>query len=154
MFYQGASAIYSFAPRLYKQAKLWKLSCCPKTSYCAVVWLNYKMSKKIKRNFIKLVELGSSNPSVRSRILKNCSPDLITAICECAENILNGNVKVTENQRRRLQCHKGMLRKLRKKRQNANKKRLLLTQHGGFLPALMDPILGIASSLIGGLLNK
>jgi hypothetical protein len=112
------------------------------------------VGKRIRKNFVKLVELGSGNPEVRTRILEHADDDLVNAVCECASNVAQGNVMLTQQQRRRLNKYKRLTRKICRKKYPVKKRRKLLQQQGGFLPALLAPVLGIVGSLIGGLVNK
>ena len=78
-------------------------------------------------------------------LLGNADQNLVKCLCECALNILRGNVPLKPGEKNRLRKHAKLLRLLSVKRKNNNfrgKKKLLL-QHGagGFLPALLAPII-------------
>jgi len=76
----------------------------------------------------------------------NCSPEFIKCICECVKNVLVGNVSLSKEHKRRLKRHKHSLRKLvLKKTTQAEKKRLV--QSGGFLGALLGPIVKVLGGL-------
>ena len=72
----------------------------------------------------------------------------INSICECIENFLNGNVS-DPKLKRRLAKYRQILRKLRDKKKSIKKKKSAIIQHGGFLQALLIPLLSVASGLIG-----
>ena len=73
---------------------------------------------------------------------------LLTCLCECSKNILKGNVPLSPGQKKNLRRHKRLLRKLTLKRTSKKIKNKIL-QKGGFLGALITPIL----SLLGGMLG-
>jgi hypothetical protein len=66
---------------------------------------------------------------------------------------VNGNVKITKAQRKKLARHAQVLRTLSTRKTPINKKKKILIQKGGFLPALLAPVLGLAASLVGKLLG-
>ena len=70
------------------------------------------------------------------------------SICECIENFLIGNIK-DHGLRRRMKKHKAILRLLRDRKKSIKKKKSAIVQHGGFLSALLVPLLSVASGLIG-----
>jgi len=65
--------------------------------------------------------------------------DLICCLCECAQNILNGNVPLNKTHLRKLKRYKTDVRKLVERRTGKHQKKKIL-QKGGFLPALLAPI--------------
>ncbi len=116
------------------------------------------MSKRLAKNIDYLRVLCKSNKRQRDGILKGADKELVYTICECIDNCLNGNVKLTGNQVAKLKRKKAVLRRLRDKKVSVTQKKKLLVQHGGFLSALLAPVIGIAGSLIGdaigGLIRK
>ena len=72
----------------------------------------------------------------------------LNSICECVENFLIGNIR-DKNLRRRMKKHKAILRLLRDRKKSIKKKKNAILQHGGFLSALLVPLLSVASGLIG-----
>ena len=87
----------------------------------------------------------------RVAILKKADPKLIRCICECALNILRGNVTLKQAYKHRLKRHATILRRLADKNGSWKNKKRLIVQRGGFLPLLLAPILGtVLSRLIGG----
>ena len=81
-------------------------------------------------------------------ILKNAPPDLVKALCECSLNVLKGNIKLNKTQKTRLRRYKNILRQLASKKP-ATKTRKQLLQKGGFIGALLGPVLGVLGSLLG-----
>jgi len=106
------------------------------------------MSQRVRKQVSRLEQLRKASPSLRKRLIHNCDKELLSCICECSKNLLKGNVPLTLLQKKKLSRHKHKLRELAKKSVAIKKKKKIL-QSGGFLGALLTPVL----SLLGGLLN-
>jgi hypothetical protein len=107
------------------------------------------MSKTLRRNahFLKL--LYKSSPAIRRKLLRNhCSPDFITCVCECAKNVLVGNVPLNSSQKATLRRRYNSLKELALKK-TSQKKRKQIIQSGGFLGALLGPIISVLGNLFG-----
>lgn len=112
------------------------------------------MSNRIRKNIHYLKVLHKSKPSVRKAIIENSNKELVDTICECLHNILKGNVRIPSETYKILKRHQGVVRDLHNKKVGIIKKKKLLIQNGGFLPALLAPIItGIAGSLISNLVG-
>ena len=111
------------------------------------------MAKRVHKHLKTLEVLETAKPKLRKSILESADSDLIRCLCECCLNILKGNVELTAAEKRKLSRHKKFIRHLSSKNIPINTKREILVQKGGFLPALLGPILGIAASLIGSLMQ-
>ena len=94
--------------------------------------------------------LQKSKPNTVRVLLKDASSDLLNSLSECSLNVLKGRVVLTPKQKRSLCRHKSTLRILAKKGTSLAKKRKLL-QKGGFLGALLGPVLSVVGSLVEGL---
>ena len=105
------------------------------------------MTRSINKYAQKLRMLFKSKPLLRKSILRD--KGLLTCLCECSKNILKGNVSLSSVQKKKLRCHKRSLRELTLKK-TSKKKRNKIVQKGGFLDALITPIL----SLLGGILTN
>ena len=92
--------------------------------------------------------LYKSKPSLVKAILKNAPSDLVRALCECSLNVLKGNIKLKATQKKRLHRYKNILRTLASKNSSAKTRKQLL-QKGGFIGALLGPVLGVLGSLLG-----
>ncbi len=112
------------------------------------------MTKRLKANLDELKVLRKAKPALRKGIIKTAHKDLICCLAECSHNLLNGNVKLSAKDKKALIKHRKHLRDLASKKVSLKNKRNILVQKGGFLPALIAPILGIATSLITGLINR
>ena len=84
--------------------------------------------------------LGKCNPQQRKAIIEHGDAGLIDSLCECALNLLKGHVRLNPKQKKTLFKHKQRLRALTNKRM-ARKKKAILNQHGGFVGALLAPVL-------------
>ena len=112
------------------------------------------MAYRVKKHLDVLRVLKSAKPKLRSSILKAAEKELIQCLSECSHNVLAGNIKLSPKQRQALCKHRKSLRDLGRKQTKVDRKRKILIQKGGFLPALLTPILAIAGSLIGELVRK
>ena len=106
------------------------------------------MSASLKRNLPLLRILHRSKPALVKSILKHASSDLTKAICECSLNVLKGNIKISPAQKRKLAHHKTNLRLLANKKTSLKKRKRIL-QKGGFIGALLGPVLGVLEGLLG-----
>jgi hypothetical protein len=104
------------------------------------------MSARVKKNMPLLKMLSKAKPSAAKAIIKTADKELVDTLCECGLNVLKGNVRLTLGQKKRLARHKQALRALAQKQTSLRKKKALL-QKGGFLGALLSPVLGILGSL-------
>ncbi len=111
-------------------------------------------AQRLKKHFDLLKVLKNSKPNQRKALLQAVEEPVIICICECVKNILYGNVKLNGSRKKTLAKHANLMRKLIDRKTKTAQKRRLLIQSGGFLPALLAPIIGIASGLIGDLVGK
>lgn len=84
-------------------------------------------------------------------LLVSAGDDLIKAIVECAINTLNGNHKLSKEEKSKLSKYKNRSRALIDPKVSFKSKRKLLTQKGGFIVPLLTSIL---SGVIGTLINN
>src|ERR1043165_8545383 len=95
------------------------------------------MSTRLMKNFGELKLLKEASPQMRKKILLNCKKTLLCCLCECALNVLKGNVPLKKSQKSKLSRFKHKLRKLTsKKTRERIKKRIV--QSCGFISALHD----------------
>ena len=110
------------------------------------------MSKRLKTHAPYLHVLVNGNAKQREGILRGADKELVYCLCECALNVLQGNVKLENKEKHHLKKYKQRLRDLsNKKIALRTKRKLLLKQKGGWVTALIAPIL---SSLAGLLFKK
>lgn len=94
-----------------------------------------------KKQFPILNALCSLNRDQRKHIIQNAKCDLLKCICECALNILRGNVPISEAEKKKLKKHANLLRKIAEKRGTWKSKKSLIKKDLTFLPNLLKPIL-------------
>ena len=69
------------------------------------------MSGRMKKQAVCLQMLiKTKNTKLRKAILEHADPELIRALCECAHNILRGNVQMTPQEKERLLKYQTKLR--------------------------------------------
>ncbi len=110
-----------------------------------------RKAQRLTKHFNTLKMLKHPNHKVRNTIIQTTEDPVITCICECVANLLYGCVPVNTKEKKELANHALIMRKLVKRNIRVADKRKILKQSGGFLPALLGPILGIASGLIADL---
>lgn len=105
--------------------------------------------ERLRKHYALLHTLRSAKPAVRKTILKGSQKDLITTLGECSLNVLSSNQTISPRCKQVLTRHKSALRKISQPHSKVSwkKKRDILSQRGGFLPALLG-------SLLTGLLSK
>ena len=108
------------------------------------------MSQRLRKFAPYLKHLHKVNNKNRIAWLKaNCSKDFIYCICECAKNILKGKVPLNKTHKKLLSKRKVALRKLTTKKLSLRKKQKII-QTGGFLGAILAPIVSALGGLLGG----
>ena len=108
------------------------------------------MSRRVSHFAPTLRRLSRLSESDKKRWLKvNLNKDLIHCICECAQNLIRGKVPLNKKQRSALIRRRKTLRELVKRKVSLSKKKKII-QSGGFLAALLGPIVSILGGLLGG----
>jgi len=85
----------------------------------------------------------------KKEYLRKCNREFVACLSECATNVLRGNVPLTSRHGSKLKRNKKDLRLLSAKKTSLRKKRHIV-QKGGFLGALVTPVL----ALLGGLVSN
>ena len=100
------------------------------------------MSGRVKRHVLCLQMLNrTKNTKLRKAILEYADADLISALCECAHNILRGTVRLTPREKVRLRKYKDKTASDSEQEMSISRRRREIQQHGGgFLPALLAPL--------------
>ena len=107
------------------------------------------MSARLHRHANFLRQLHRASPKQRSKLVKkHCDGEFVGCITECVKNLLKGNVPLNPAQKKKLKAKKKVLRQIALKKTSLRKKQKLI-QSGGFLGALLGPIV----SVLGGLFN-
>lgn len=109
--------------------------------------------KRVKKHVLMLELLNKCKQAkVSKAIIKNADSDFICSLCDCAYNLLKGNVQLTVAQKKTLIKYKKHLRSLVNKKTGLRKKRQILqTGSGAFLAALLAPL---ASTVLLPLLRQ
>ena len=109
------------------------------------------MSKLVEKYATFLRRLHKANPKEKKILIKKAKddPEFLKCMCECAKNVIKGTVQMTASQRERVRRRKQSFRKLILKKTSLKEKRRIV-QSGGFLGALLGPIISVLGSLFGG----
>jgi len=83
----------------------------------------------------------------RREYVRKFNKKFLDCVSECAKNVIKGNVPLTDRQKTHLHRRRNDLRSLSIKKTSLRKERKIL-QKGGFLAALLPPVLFILGSLL------
>ena len=108
------------------------------------------MTKRLHKHAPYLHVLAKGTHKQRHGIIQGANKEFMKCLCECALNVLNGNVPLKPADKKKLKKYKHQLRSLTNRKFSSQKKKKTLSQKGGFLGALLTPVL----SALGGLLFK
>ena len=109
--------------------------------------------EKLKNNLNKLKFLSNCNKQLLTNILKSADKELIQSLNECVLNTLNGNIKLSVDERKKLEKFKYSLRKLLQIKPFYKKKKFLV-QKGGFLQILLPSAIALISTLLENIIKK
>ena len=108
-----------------------------------------KMSARISRNLHLLNRLQNATPTERKNIIKNAPIDFILSLCEIAYNVLKGRIPLVPKLYKKFKSKKKWLKAVAKKAgSHTMKRKRMLCQRGGFLPALINVAIPFLTSLI------
>jgi hypothetical protein len=106
---------------------------------------------RLKSQLHYLHFLEDVKPQARRALLASASDELIKVVVECAINTLNGNNKLSKEEKSKPSKYKSRLGALVNPKINFKSKRKHLIQRGGFIDPLITSIL---SGVIGALMNN
>jgi hypothetical protein len=89
----------------------------------------------------------------QKQLIKNAEFHLMTALCDLVHNVLQGNINITEKDRKKLIKYKNQLRHMCKHSTLEHKKKYLL-QKGGFLQYIIPAAIAGISSIISSWVSK
>ena len=89
-----------------------------------------------------LAALFHFNKEQRKAVLQKANAKLVRRICECTLNILIGKVPLSKGHKCRLRKHTKVLRKLASPDITLQRRKNIIVQRGGVLPALLAPLIG------------
>ena len=107
---------------------------------------------RLRKNGPTLQLLQNTYAPSRKRILDKALPELIRCLCDCARNILQGNVTLLRHYKQKLRQHKTKLRKLADCKVVLKTKKQLV-QTGGFLPLLLSAQAPVITGVVGSLIK-
>lgn len=96
--------------------------------------------------FKKLVK--TRNKSSRRKFFKKAPKKVLKSLREIIKNILNGKIRLKNQQKRRLRRYKNVMRTLSNNNFSEKRRKTILIQKGGFLPNLLVPIISLLASSI------
>jgi len=100
----------------------------------------YRVMNRLKSQLHFLHVLKDAKPQARRALLASADDELIKAIVECAINTLNGNHKLTIDEKGKLKKYKNHVRALVNSKISSKCKRKLLVQKGGFIFPLLASV--------------
>ena len=93
--------------------------------------------------------LQSAKPKLRKAILENSDKALVYTICEICDNLLRGNIPLSESHKAKLRRHRDKIRHLAQRGGGWQVKKKALVQTGGaFLPVLLRIISTVLPALL------
>jgi hypothetical protein len=109
------------------------------------------MTKRLEKYARHLKALRRASHKNRKSLLRQHIKDaeFVKCLCECSKNILHGHVALTTSQKKALNKRKQALRQLASKKISMSKRRQII-QSGGFLGALLGPIISVLGGIFGG----
>ncbi len=110
-------------------------------------------SKTLEKHLPTIALLSQCQPAVVKHFLKKTDAGLIRAVSECCKNILTGNVNLSGEEYKRLKRYHTQLKGLALK-STSNRKKKEFIQKGGFLQALIAPLIGLLGSVISGVIAR
>jgi len=100
------------------------------------------MSLRVKKYLPVLKRIRKLGDRARRDYVRKCDREFIDCVSECAKNVIKGNVSLTDRQKARLRRNRNDLRAVSLKKTSLRKKRHIV-QKGGFLTALIPPVVGL-----------
>ena len=107
------------------------------------------MTNRLKRYTPTLLCLAKCDKATAKAILSKGKTELFHCISDICHNILNGNIDLRHSDKDKLKKYKNHIRKIADKKTTAKSKKVLV-QKGGFLGALLAPLIG---SVLGPLIR-
>ncbi|KAK3925500.1 Putative uncharacterized transposon-derived protein, partial [Frankliniella fusca] len=104
------------------------------------------MAPAAKTHKAVLQVLQSAKPKLRKAILENSDKALVFAICEICDNLLRGNIPLSDSNKAKLKRHRHKIRELAQRGEGWTKKKERLQKGGAFLPLLLSTIASVLPS--------
>lgn len=100
-----------------------------------------------------LIALSKCKTKLRNSIISNADKETIFSICECILNVMNGNIKLSEDDYKKLKPYRHTFKRLLNKSNLKTKKKILI-QKGGFLQFLLPAAITAIGSIISAIIKK
>ena len=110
--------------------------------------------EKLREHQVFLQMLAKSNPKYRKLLLGGAPNEIIDLLGDCSLNILNGNVKLSGDEKKKLRKHKNALRQVADTKVGKKKKKKILQEGAGMVPAILKPILKAVIPIIANQIVK
>ena len=111
-------------------------------------------SKTLKRkDFLNLLA-KSRSAKRRKQIIDVARPEDISAVSECALNLLKNNIPLSDKNFKKFYKCKHNIRNLARKRTSLKKKKLIIHQKGGFLQYLIPLAIASITELVKKIKEK
>lgn len=107
-------------------------------------------TRRLRRHYGTLKHMAKCSPEECRHLIGSGSDDFITTLSEICQNLLEGNIPLSEDQVESLRKCADVLRTVSKKATSIKKKRTVLVQDGGFL---FPGLIGLAIPLIKSILR-
>jgi len=112
------------------------------------------MSKIFQKNKKLLEVVSECKKKLRNSIILHSDNDFILTIIECVLNIMNGNVKLNDDNFKILKPYNKTFKKLLKKKISLHEKRKIITQKGGFLQFLIPAVISAVGSIASAIISR
>lgn len=108
------------------------------------------MSSRLRKFAPTLQYLAKCDKHNAKSIVNNSKPEFVNCISDICHNILRNKVILTPKEKKKLSKYKHQIRRIARPKTTKKTKKVLI-QKGGFLSAILAPLLG---SVIGPLVNS
>ena len=102
--------------------------------------------------FLRL--LASSNPKRRKLLLQHATKEELKTLFEICLNIIKKNIPLKQDQFKKLNRYKSLVRELGSKRVTLKRKNQLIHQKGGAIGAVVGTVANLVLPLLASLLRK
>lgn len=111
-----------------------------------------------EKNILMLLADPNANRRMKTSIINSSDSKTINKICEVVLNVLNKNIKVSENTLNNLKPYSKYCRRLLNKKLNIREKKKILLkkgiQRGGFLQFIIPAVISGIATIISSLISK
>ena len=121
--------------------------------FCSISLREIMSKDLLKKNAHLLLHLNNCNAKFHRKIIGIADKDLIQLFTEILFNIHKGNIPLNGTQLKTIKKFSKAAKLILKRSTGIESKKRLL-QKGGFIPALIAPIIGFLGSLIGNAIAK